>query len=201
MLELKKIAVTGLMGSGKSTVCHSFQHYNSYIVNTDKLVEQLLISDKDCIQKLKSLLGEDVEVDGLIDKKKIAQIVFSNKELLLDLEKILHPLVFKKMESLYQNCLKLNTYRFFVAEVPLLFEAGWQDFFDVVIYVESDTESNYARLNLPDFTFSDYKARLARFIDPKEAVKHADIVIQNTGTKKMLQENVEFIIKNLQKTL
>ncbi len=57
------------------------------------------------------------------------------------------------MESLYQNCLKLNTYRFFVAEVPLLFEAGWQDFFDVVIYVESDTESNYARLNLPDFTF------------------------------------------------
>jgi dephospho-CoA kinase len=199
MLKLKKIAITGQMGCGKSTVCQCFERYSSFIVSTDKLVEQLLISDKDCIQKVKSLLGEEVQVNGLIDKKKIASLVFSNRELLLNLEKILHPIVFKKMESLYQKCLKLNKYQFFVVEVPLLFEVGWEDFFDVTIYVTCNKNLAFTRLKNLGFSCDEYEARLSRFIPQDQAVKKADFVINNDATKKPLQEKVELIINNLRK--
>lgn len=201
MLELKKIAVTGQMGSGKSTVCQYFESHNSFIVTADKIVEHLLISDKDCIQKVKSLLGEDVEVDGRIDKKKIAHLVFSNKELLLNLEKILHPLVFEEMEFLYQKCLKLNKYQLFVAEVPLLFEAGWEDFFDIILYVVCNKTTSFARLNNRTLSLEAFETRLARFIAKDQAIKKADFVISNEGTKKQLQEKVEFIIKTITKTI
>lgn len=200
MLKLKKIAVTGQMGVGKTTVCQCFENHNSFIVSTDKIVEQLLISDKECIRKVKTLLGENVVVDGQIDKKKVARLVFSNKKLLFDLEKILHPLVYSAIHSLYLKCLELNNNQFFVVEIPLLFEIGWEKFFDVTIYVTCEKTSAFQRARHAGFSFSDFEARLSRFISQEEAMEKADIVIFNEGTKKQLEEKVEFIINNLRKT-
>ena len=83
----------------------------------------------------------------------------------------------------------------------MLFEAGWEAFFDTILYVVCNKKSSYARLTSTLTSLAEFEARLARFIPKEQAIKSADFVISNEGTKKQLQEKVDFIIKTITKTI
>ena len=140
MLNLRKIAVTGGLSSGKSTVCRLLAEKGAYIVDTDKIVHSLLLSDPKIREQVVSLLGSSIVVDDKIDRKAIADKVFSHPETLKSLELILHPAVFHELELQYQNEKDNPKYNLFVAEVPLLYETESTKLFDFIIVVLSEKE-------------------------------------------------------------
>ena len=93
MLKLKKIAVTGGVASGKSTVCRLFQNLGAYVVSADQITHELLASDNTLKKKVVSIFGHEILEGEVIDRAKVAKKVFSSPDLLYKLEALIHPRV------------------------------------------------------------------------------------------------------------
>lgn len=192
MLKLKKIAITGGLSSGKSTVCRIFKKLGAYVVSADEIVHQLLTPQTNLGQKIIDLLGSDVVNHGEFDKAKIAAKVFQNHELLRSYERLIHPAVRDEVERQYQQVQKEQTAPLFIAEIPLLFETKGQCNFDSVIVVIADTEQCKQRfLNAKGYDAEEYNRRMAQQINPQDKANKADIVIENKGSLDELEQSVK----------
>lgn len=181
MLKLRKVAVTGGIASGKSTVISFFQKLGAYVVSADQIVHQLLSSNTEVITQIKSLLGDQILHNGCIDRKKVADAVFKAPELLQKLEAILHPLVAAEIEHEWKKA--DGKYPLFVAEVPLLFESGQDSFYDVTIaVVHPEPQMN---------------ERAARQFTQAEKAKKANFIIENTGSLQELEAKVASLYRLL----
>src|SRR5579872_4450591 len=138
MLKLVKIAITGGVASGKSTVCQFFKELGAYVVNADAIVHQLLKPDSHLGQQVIRLLGSEVLHNGQLDRGRIAEKVFRDPKQLKALEKILHPEVIHRIAEEYEKAVKDGSYTSFVVEIPLLFEIQGESFYDAVIAVLAD---------------------------------------------------------------
>ena len=102
--NIRKIAVTGTLSVGKSTVCEFLKTQGAYVLKADDIVHDLLSRDVSVIQKVREVFGEGVFSQGKIDRKALAKLVFTDSELLSSLEKILHPKVVKIPREFHQLC-------------------------------------------------------------------------------------------------
>lgn len=197
MLKLKKIAVTGSLGAGKTSVCELMSARGAFVIDTDGIVHHLLASDFECIQKITNLLGQKVRSNNHINRKLVAEIVFSDPDKLSELEKILHPKVLSSLENAYEKAKKLNKYSYFVAECPLLFEIGWEKHFDVTILVKAPENQRMMRFIEKGFDKSQFVKREQRLLDEKSLEKNCDFVITNSQSTKDLEEQVENILSKI----
>ena len=149
MLTLKKVAVTGSIASGKTTICHLFEELGAYVISADAIVHQLLSPQTPVGQKIIDLLGPHIIVDGEISREEIAKKVFNDPLLLKEVEKTLHPEVQKEIEAEYRE-ISPQAYPFFVAEVPLLYEAKLESQYDAVIVIDADREVRKKRCSSID---------------------------------------------------
>ncbi len=201
MLSSNKIAVTGSLSSGKTTVCNIFKDKGAYYISADAIIHKLLSNQSYLKQKIINLLGKAVIVNDELHRKKIAQKVFNNSQLLQDLEKILHPEVKKEIENEYKKFQTGQHDSLFVVEFPLLFEVGDNDCYDVVITVICDVELSQERFKKSTgYTDEEYDLRMVRQMNPKEKAKKADIVIKNNGSFEDLKQTVEQVFSNLIKS-
>ncbi len=191
MLTLRRVAITGGLASGKSTVCKIFKKNGAYVVDSDAIVHKLLSPDTVIGKQVVGLLGTKIVVKRQIDRKKIAELVFSNPEKLDALEAILHPAVKREIEEAYLAVKKNPSYSFFVAEVPLLYEARMEMMFDTVIAVIADPA--IARKRFP----KDYAARMQRQEKAETKALKADFTIVNNGDLASLEKKTLKIIKEL----
>ncbi len=195
MLKLRKIAVTGSVSCGKTTVCGLLQKEGAYYISTDEIVHKLLLSDTTLGVQLTKLLGKEVLVGGSFSKDLIAEKVFKNPELLRGLEKLLHPLVLQEVDKLYQGAKKEKKHPLFVVEIPLLYEIGEEKAYDRVIFVTCKEE--LIRQRKKDFTKRAFEERKKRFLSSSEKEKKADFVIENNEGKKELTQQVKKIYQQL----
>ena len=193
MLVLRKIAVTGIISSGKSTVCRLLQEYGAYVVDADAVVHRLLSPKTSCGEQVIKLLGPEILTGNQISRKKISNIVFSNPSKLQALEAILHPVVRQEINRLFETVSKNESYRFFVAEVPLLDEAHMRDDFDMVVAVVTDPA--IARKRASSTEEFDRRSRFQLSQSTKEA--QADYVITNQGDLAALKAEVALLIPKL----
>ncbi|MBS0615132.1 MAG: dephospho-CoA kinase [Verrucomicrobia bacterium] len=194
MLILKKVAVTGGFASGKTTVCQMFKKFGAFVVDSDAIVHQLLSLDTAIGKQVVELLGKEIITGNQIDRKKIAKIVFSDPHKLKALEVILHPAVQKSIAASFDKILDLPQYSFFVAEVPLLFEAKMEDDFDLVIAVRTSAPVAKARLK----EHQEFDRRMARQLSDK--TEKADFIIDNDGDLKTLEKQIKTIIPELKES-
>lgn len=194
MLKLRKVAVTGGLSSGKSSVCRFFRKFGAYVINADEIVHRLLSPETSLGQKIIQLIGDDIIINNQIDRSKIAQKVFNQPALLHSLEQYLHPEVREEIEKQYKEASLQKKGTLFVAEVPLLFEAGIEDFFDVVITVIAEPAICKKRFQMDKGNHDEeYEKRSKRQYRMEEKAQRADYVIVNNGS---LQE-LEFATKKL----
>lgn len=190
MLGLLKVAVTGGLSCGKTTVCQFLKELGAYVVSSDAIVHQLLSPDTKLGKKVVSLLGT-------LDRRKIAEIVFQDHDLLKKLEHLLHPVVQEEIDKEYALA-KSKGAPLFVAEVPLLFEAGLEKHYDVIIAVSANNEDSKARFIKK--TRDDEEAFLRRASlqwNVKDKVARANYVIQNNGSLESLGFEVENLFNQL----
>lgn len=189
MLKLRKIAITGGLSCGKSSVCRILKEQGAYVVSADKIVHHLLSSDTNFGQEVVKLLGPEILVEGKIDRSKVADIVFNDLELLYALEHLIHPAVEKEIDIEYQkqqNLLKPPP--LFVAEIPMLYEAKGEKNYDKVVCVIADLKVCRKRFTeTTGYEKTEFDHRMARQISLSDKALLADYVIHNNGTISDLQ--------------
>lgn len=200
MLKLKKVAVTGGLSCGKSSVCQLLKELGAYVISSDEVVHLLLSPETKVGQRVIELLGPDIVVKGRIDRSQIARKVFGNETLLRSLENLLHPAVTAEVEKQYALIEYSGRYPLFIVEVPLLFETDSNRFFDVNVAVVAEPEICLQRFILnKGYDKSEYEKRMARQLAIQEKAKLADYVIANNGNREELRENVKALFAHLHK--
>ncbi len=198
MLELKKIAVTGGLASGKTTVCEFLKAHKAYVVSADAIVQELLENDPKIQAQVIDLLGDEVVSKGKIDKKKVAEKIFSDGLKLNNLEKIIHPTVFNQMKRHYEKACAKENFTFFVAEIPLLFETGFQKFFDTVITVYAHPEISKDRFSIrTGLSETEWNQRMMHQLPIESKKAGAHFIINNDGSLKDLESQVNHIVNVL----
>lgn len=201
MLKLKKVAVTGGLASGKSLVCQYLSELGAYVVDSDEIVHQLLNPDTELGQEVVNLLGTRVLEGNQINRLRVARIVFLNPRLLKSLENLLHPPVYEEINRRYESvCKQKNPPQLFVAEVPLLFESGGEQFFDVTVTVTADTEERWERYRAKTgHEREDFNRRTASQLPQHDKAEKADYVIHNEGSLESLKEQTKKVYDSLVK--
>lgn len=194
--RLKKVAVTGLIASGKSAVCHIMQSLGAFVISSDNIVKDLLETPK-IVDKMVALFGSDILIKGRLDHSKVADMVFANNEKLHELEALLHPYIFKQIEEMYHTLEHSHQYKVFIAEVPLLFEVNWQNCFDVIITVDSKEENCQNRFLSRGKPLSDFERRKKRQwpFSKKKPLSH--YIINNNSDLKHLEKETKSIFNQI----
>ena len=191
MLKLKKLAITGGLSSGKTTVCYLFKELGAFVVNADEIVHNLLVPESVVGQQVIQLFGPNIVEKTSLNRKKIAEKAFLDVRLLRALEALLHPVVFAEIEKKYQQAKQAGKYPLFVAEIPLLYELFKQDEFDIVITVTSDLSICQQRfIKQTHQTIKEFEQRMAQQVSPKQKAKKSDYVIKNNGSLADLKDQV-----------
>lgn len=187
MLNLKKIAVSGGLDCGKSQVCRFLKEYGAYTVSCDEIVHKLLKTNTAVGRRVIRLLGSKIvnPASTQLNRSLIADEVFSNKKRLEALEEILHPVVKTAIENEYRKACKLESPPYFVVEVPLLFEKGWQSWYDKTLVVVANPEIVALRSKRAK---EDLERRKRQQWSLEEKAKQADIVIENNENLEALRK-------------
>ena len=146
MKKVIKIAITGKIGSGKTTVCKILKEIGYKVYESDNEVEKLL-KRLQVVEKVKSLYKDKIEnlIDnnGNINKKKLGGFLFANKKELNKLEKLLYPLLEgQKKKFTEANCNE----KFIFFDIPLLFEKKMHKKFDKIIFLDVSKEIQEKRV-------------------------------------------------------
>lgn len=201
MLMLKKVAITGGLACGKSSVCQIFRELGAYVVSADEIVHQLLSPKTSLGQQVIALLGSDIIVNDQIDRSRIAKKVFNDKALLRSLEQILHPAVQAEIEKNYQKAKEEGKARLFIAEIPLLFEGRSGKTFDATITVIADRETSMKRfMASTGYDKEEYNRRMEQQLPIEEKIRRADYVINNQDTLQQLRQMVGELYQSLVST-
>ncbi|MCI5051748.1 MAG: dephospho-CoA kinase [Simkaniaceae bacterium] len=171
MLRLKKVAVTGGIASGKSQICRFLREEGIYFLDADKIVHELLTPST---PQGKEVLNQF----GVLDRQKLAQIVFNDPDKLKKLESILHPAVIDKIKSAFKEAAG----SLFVVEFPLLFEIGFDDWFDTTIAVIADDEMRFKRAIERGMSGDDFKKRTSRLLPQEVLAEKADVTLVNNSS-------------------
>ena len=180
------IGITGGIGSGKTFVCELFKELGIAIFNSDQQAGWLMENNKQLIHKIKQLFGEKAYLENKkLNKAHIAQIVFNNKEMLASLNLTVHPFVFKHFDLWYSQ----QESAYVIKESALLIETMTSQKVDELIYVYADTELRIQRAMLRDNKSREQiEARINKQKTDTEFRALADFVIDNSGTKSVIQQ-------------
>lgn len=190
MLILKKVAVTGGLACGKSSVCRIFKDLGAYVVSADEIVHQLLNPETHLGQEIIQLLG-------VIDRAAIAKKVFDDPTLLQGLEKLLHPAVYKAIESQYEQLKSEGKTGLFVAEVPLLFESDPAPDMATIAVLAPETLCIERFKKATGYGEEEFRKRSSRQLDPKEKGRLAQYRIHNEGSLDDLRRQVKNLYNQL----
>ena len=187
------VAITGGIGAGKSEALYAFQKAGAATVSSDEIVHHLLRTDPDVKAAIVRELGEGVlDEEGLVDRKRVARIVFGDRAKLEFLEQLLHPLVSAEYMRWREQLAELpNPPKVAVTEVPLLYETGGDKRFDKVVVITAPPKLREQRRRVAR------DDRDARLLPDREKVKRADFAYVNTGTLEDLDEWVADVMEKL----
>lgn len=182
------VALTGGIGAGKSTVAQCFAELGALVIDADQLSRMVIERGSDGFAEVLLRFGDEVIANGDIDRKKLAEIVFSDDSARSDLEAIIHP----RVQAIFAEAVvDLDHDDILIYEIPLLAETNGAEKFDYVITVESDLELRKARLLKRGLYISQIEKRIAAQASPESREALADTVIYNNSDEDSLLRQVE----------
>ncbi len=182
------VALTGGIGAGKSTVAQNFAELGALVIDADQLARIAIERGSDGFAEVLLRFGDEIILNGDIDRKKLAEIVFSDEEARKDLEKIIHP----RVQAIFAEAVAdLDHDDILIYEIPLLVETDAAEKFDYVITVEADMDIRIARLLKKGLYISQIEKRMAAQATQESREAIADHVIRNDGDEDSLLRQVE----------
>jgi dephospho-CoA kinase len=184
------VGLTGGVASGKTTVAKILEEEGAQIIAADQIARELVNPGSPASQELVQAFGRDIlREDGTLDRKKMADKIFSDPEQRNLLERILHPKIKEEIRRKVREAVKRDPEAIVVIDAALLLEVGDHREMDEVIVVTSKAEQQIKRLeNRDGLTPEEAKKILGSQIPQEEKLKAANIVIRNDGG---LEETVQ----------
>ena len=191
------IGITGGIGAGKSQVLQYIQnHYKCRVILADDVGNEVKLPGKICYNQLVDLLGNDIlDKEGFIQKEKMAARIFSNKELLLQVNAIIHPAVMDYILAEIQKEKEAGIQDFFFVEAALLIECGYASYVDEMWYVYADEQTRRERLRA-NRHYSDEKITsiMKGQLQEEEFRKHCQVVIDNSDDFSKTEKQIDKIL-------
>lgn len=186
---MKKIALTGVIGAGKSTVIQTLQEAGIIVLDADQINHELMEPGNTIYDDIIHAFGNEIlDEEHRINHKKLSDLIFMDKEKKEQLEAISHPRIRDEiMKRLHEHESEVMV----AVEVPLLFEVKWESYFDEIWVIACDEERLLKRLiQYRGFQREDALKRLHQQMDQDEKIKRADVVLYNNGSIEDLKRQV-----------
>ncbi len=177
----KRVALTGGIATGKSYVLSRFEEHGVPTVDADKVAREVVEPGTPVLEEIVRSFGSQVlDSSGQLNRQKLGKIVFSEPEKRQLLESLVHPSILNTINSWFDTLDTSND--FALASVPLLYETGTQDQFDVVIVTACSFEEQVKRIvERAGMTATDARQRLAAQLSTDQKIRQADFVIRTDG--------------------
>ena len=190
--------LTGGIGAGKSTVASIFKTFDVPVLDLDKVGHKLLDENKTLQQQLVQAFGDDILVNGSIDRKKLADKAFQSKKHTQQLNQIMHPAIMEYEKQWRENITATSKSAFAIIEASVLIESGGVARMDGLIVVLANKHIRQPRVakrqNYDALTFDNIVKQQTNDEDRKQ---HADMVIENNKDLSHLKEQVYHLYNRL----
>lgn len=186
MVQKLVVGITGVIGTGKSSVANLFRKCGAEVIDADKIAHDALKRGSSIFNKIATLFTDAWERDGKkLNRQKIAETVFSDSNRRKALESLIHPYVYEKIKEKIEGASK----KIIIVEVPLLFEAGFQSLCDKVLTVKCNRTVKMKRLKR--FPSEEIQAREKVQLPESFKIQKADFIIDNSGSISQTTREVE----------
>lgn len=187
---MKKLGLTGGIGVGKTYVSKVFQQMGIPVFNTDVEAKNCMAEDKELMQNVKNSFGENMYDNGVLQKEKLAEIVFNNSKRLAELNALVHPVVKQKFEDWCAEQMA----ELAIKEAAILFESDAHLHLDAVICVSATEKVRIERVqNRDGSSVSEIKSRMDKQMSQSKKEELADFVIVNDGEQLLLPQLIKVL--------
>ncbi len=176
------VGLAGGVASGKSTVAGFFRQLGASVIQADRLGHEVL-REEQIKNQIRAIWGEKVFEAGEINRSALATVVFDpakSQDALTQLERITHPRIRERIWAEI-DASKLASDLAIVLDVPLLFEAGWDEVCDKIVFVNVDSEIRRSRALARGWSEQHWEMRESRQISIAEKKRGSDVVVDNSG--------------------
>lgn len=194
---MKKVGITGGIGSGKTIVCEVFKLLGISVFHADIVARNLQQNNFEIRKKLIDLFGESIySQDGTLDRKRLAGTIFKDKDLLGKVNQIIHPAV----REIFFNWMNEHSEEDYVLyEAAILFESGYHNDFDLNILVVAEENIRMKRVMQRDNISRDsFMERVNNQMNDQEKIPQADYILENNEKKLLIPQIIELdkVIRN-----
>jgi len=196
---MKKVGITGAIGSGKTTISKEFSKLGAYHLNADNEAKEFLIRNKSIKNQIINSFGNDIlNKENNIDLFKLSKKAFSNKKNQLTLNSIIHP----KVTSFIDNLFNIMRYKYktklFIIDAALIFESKLNEKLDLVIFVKSDFNTRITRALLRG-KHSKKEIIRRETLQMNEVIKEkkSDFIIKNNDSLVSLNKQINKIYNQI----
>lgn len=187
------IGLTGGIATGKSTVVEMLSRKGAEIIDADHLAREIVEPHQPAWQEIVSRFGDSVLLpDKRLDRVKLAELVFNDRQKLKILNSIIHPRVGSRILEMTRKIEAVKPEAVIIYDIPLLIEAGMQDMVDLILLVYAPRVLQLRRLQERDsLSLKQAEQRLAAQLPIDEKKKYAHWVIDNSGTLAETERQVD----------
>jgi dephospho-CoA kinase len=189
-----KVALTGGIGSGKSAAGDFFEDLGAVVVDADQLARDVIERGTDGFDELVATFGDEILTNGILDRSKLGQVVFSDPGARKTLEAIIHPRVAEAFDEIVEDSPEDAV---IIYQIPILVETKGQDRFDYVITVEASLENRISRLKSRGLKGYEIEARIKVQATDEQRAEIADLIFKNDGDLDSLLRQVENVYEDV----
>lgn len=191
---IKRVGLTGGIGSGKSTVARIFEVFGFAVYFADDRAKWIMNNDATVKREISNLFGENIYNDEGLDRKKLAGIVFNDKAKLEQLNAIVHPATRNDFNDWATVQDSKSEKAFVLQEAAILFETGGYKMLDGMINVHADQETRLQRVMKRDGVEREaVLARMEKQVSDDFRLQNADFNIYNDGSRPIIPQVIEAI--------
>jgi dephospho-CoA kinase len=189
------VGITGIIGSGKSTVSRMLAEMGFPVTDLDRLAKEVSCKEE-ALAEVREVFGHEAVRDGCIDVERMKEIAFAGGETLRKLEEIIHP---KVRAELFRRAAELEARNegALIVDAPLLMETGLYKRMNKVVVVSVDPAKRRERLINRGMDPEDAERRLRFQIPLEQKERMADYVIRNNGTEENLRRDVQILANRI----
>lgn len=183
-----RLGITGGIGSGKSTVCRTFEILGIPVFYSDDVAREIMNTNDVLKTKLNAIVKQDVYNSGLLDRQRLASLIFNDPDLLAEVNSLVHPYVFREFESWVD---RQNT-DYVILEAAILFEAHAESSVNRILAVTAPVEERIKRvISRNNMTRKQILDRIRNQISEKEMIERSDLIINNAENEMIIPQVID----------
>ncbi len=187
-----KVAITGVIGSGKTAALRYFARRGAAVMSCDEAVKRELAANRVLKARLRRAFGDGIFTGGRLCRRRLARAVFGDRRKVAELNRLVHPYVKRRVRAFFK---RNRSRRLAAVEVPLLFETDFYRLFDVTIGVAIGARVQRQRLRRSGLLHEGIR-RMRLQLSGREKLARCDFIIDNNGTRAATHQQIKKLMED-----